>query len=85
MNRKRGGKTTSGNGLARSSPNPRGQWRTERKTMKETCCEVSCGAPTTPHGYEIGGGEGESDDTSGSENVANVPIFPLACFAWLFY
>ena len=41
--KKRGGKTTSGNGQARSSPSPRGQWRTE-----ENGCEIICGAPTTP-------------------------------------
>ena len=30
-NRNRGGKATSGNGRAWSSPSPRGQWRTEKK------------------------------------------------------
>ena len=41
----RGGKTTSGNGQAWSSPSPRGQWRTGK--MEETGCEIICGAPTT--------------------------------------
>ena len=43
--RERGGKATSGNGQAWSSPSPRGQWRTGK--MEETGCEVICGAPTT--------------------------------------
>ena len=43
--RERGGKTTSENGQAWSSPSPRGQWRTEK--MEESGCEVICGAPTT--------------------------------------
>ena len=48
--RGRGGKTTSGNGQAWSSPSPRGQWKTEKKkkNMEETGCEVICGASTTP-------------------------------------
>ena len=32
--RRRGGKTTSGNGQAWSSPSPRGQWRTGKKWRK---------------------------------------------------
>ena len=44
--RKRGGKTTPGNGQAWSSPSPRRQWRAEK--MEETDSEVICGAPTTP-------------------------------------
>ena len=40
-----GGKTTSGNGQAWSSPSPRGQWKT--KKMEETGCEIICVAPTT--------------------------------------
>ena len=43
--RGRGGKTTSGNGQAWSSPSPRGQWRTGK--MEETGCEIICCAPTT--------------------------------------
>ena len=39
--RGRGGKTTSGNGLAWRSPSPRGQWRTGK--MEETGCEIICG------------------------------------------
>ena len=31
--RRRGGKTASGNGQARSSPSPRGQWRTEWRKL----------------------------------------------------
>ena len=42
----RGGKTTSGNGQAWSSPSPRGQWRTGKK-MEKTGCKIICGAPTT--------------------------------------
>ena len=42
---RRGGKTTTGNGRACDSPNPRGQWRTGK--MEETGCELICGAPTT--------------------------------------
>ena len=45
--RGRSGKTTSRNGLAWSSPNPRGQWSSNRKKMEKTGCEVICGAPTT--------------------------------------
>ena len=40
--RGRGGKTTSGNGQAWSSPSPREQWRTG-----ETGCEIICGVPKT--------------------------------------
>ena len=36
----RGGKTTSGNGQAWSSPNPRGQWKTGK--VEETGCEIIC-------------------------------------------
>ena len=43
--RGRGGKTTSGNGQAWSSPSPRGKWRTGK--MEETGCEIIRGAPTT--------------------------------------
>ena len=46
--RKRGGKTTSGNGQAWSSPSPRGQWRTEKNNIEETGYEVIYGALTTP-------------------------------------
>ena len=42
---RRGGKTTTGNGRACDSPNPRGQWRTGK--MEETGCEVISGATTT--------------------------------------
>ena len=42
---RRGGKTTSGNGQAWSSPSHRAQWRTEK--MEETGCKIICGAPTT--------------------------------------
>ena len=42
--RRRGGKTTPGNGMAAwSSPSPGGQ-----RKMKETGCKVICGTPTTP-------------------------------------
>ena len=41
----KGGKTTSENGQAWSSPSPRGQWR--KGKMEETGCEIICGAPTT--------------------------------------
>ena len=41
----RGGKTTSGNGQAWSSPSPRGQWRTGK--MEKIRCEITCGAPMT--------------------------------------
>ena len=44
--RKRGGKTTSGNGKAWSSPCPRGQWKREK--MEKIDCEVIYGAPKTP-------------------------------------
>ena len=40
--RGRGGKTTSGNQPAWSSPSPRGQWRNG-----ETGCKIICGAPAT--------------------------------------
>ena len=40
--RGRGGKTTSENGQAWTSPSPRGQWRTGK--MEETACEIICGA-----------------------------------------
>ena len=43
--RRRGGKTTSGNGQAWSSASPRGQWRTGK--MEKTGCKIICGAPTT--------------------------------------
>ena len=43
--RGRSGKTTSGNGQAWSSPNPRGHWRIEK--LEETGWEIICGAPTT--------------------------------------
>ena len=43
--RGRGGKTTSGNGQAWSSPSPRGQWRTGK--MEESGCEIIYGAQTT--------------------------------------
>ena len=43
--RGRGGKTTSGNGQAWSSPSPTGQWRTGK--MEETGCEIICDAPVT--------------------------------------
>ena len=44
--RRRGGKTTSKNTQAWSSPSPRGQWRTEKK-MEKTGCEIICGASAT--------------------------------------
>ena len=43
--RGRGGKTTSGNGRAWSSPSPRGQWSTGK--MEKTGWEITCGASTT--------------------------------------
>ena len=43
--RGRGGKTTSANGQAWSSPSPRGQWGTGK--MEETGCKIIFGAPTT--------------------------------------
>ena len=43
--RGRGGKTTSGNGQARSSASVRGLWRTGK--MEKTGCKIICGAPTT--------------------------------------
>ena len=43
--RGRGGKTTSGNSQAWSSPSRRGQWRTGE--MEETGCKIIRGAPTT--------------------------------------
>ena len=43
--RGRGGKTTSGNGRAWSSPSPREQWRTGKNGG--TGCEIICGAQTT--------------------------------------
>ena len=43
--KRRGGKTTSRNGQAWSSPSARGQWRTGN--MEETGCKIICGAPTT--------------------------------------
>ena len=43
--RGRGGKTTSGNGQAWSSPSPSGQWRTGE--MEDIGCEIICGTPTT--------------------------------------
>ena len=44
--RRRGGKTISGNGQVWSSPSLRGQWRTGKK-MEETGCEIICDTPTT--------------------------------------
>ena len=38
----RGGKTTSGNGQAWSSPSPRGQWKTGK--MEETGFKIICGS-----------------------------------------
>ena len=43
--RGRGGKTTSGNREAWSSPVPEGSGKQRR--MEETGCEIICGAPTT--------------------------------------
>ena len=48
VDRKRGGKRTSGSGQDWSSPSPRGQWRT--KKMVKTGCEVLCGALQKTHG-----------------------------------
>ena len=42
--RGRGGKTTSGNGQAWSSPSPSGQWRTGENGGN--WCEIICGATT---------------------------------------
>ena len=53
--RRRGEKTTSGNGQAWSLPSPRGQWRTE-----ENGCEIICGAPTTLRSQGIDEGEWEA-------------------------
>ena len=39
--RERGGKTTSGNGQAWSSPSPRGQWRTGKKKRRKLVVESS--------------------------------------------
>ena len=49
VDRRIGGKTTSENGQAWSSPSPRGQWRTKKnkKKLEEIGCEVVCGGPTT--------------------------------------
>ena len=56
----RGGKTTSGNREAWSSPVPEGSGE-QRKKMEETGCEVICGAPTTPAVKgQVKEGEGES-------------------------
>ena len=44
--RRRGGKTISGNRQAWSLQNPRGGSGEQRK-MEETACEIICGAPTT--------------------------------------
>ena len=46
VDRKRDGKTTSGNGKAWSSQSPRGQWRLEK--LGETGDKVICGAQTIP-------------------------------------
>ena len=42
IDRGRGGKTTSGNGRAWSSPSPE-----EQGKMEETGCDIICGAPMT--------------------------------------
>ena len=42
--RGRGGKTTSGNGQALSSPSPRGQWKQGK--LEKTGCKITCSAPT---------------------------------------
>ena len=78
--RKRGGKTTSGNGQAWSSPSPRGQCNEEQKRKKErkkkggeeTGCEVICGAPVTAHDQGIGGGE----DHKSAEKLGYCLLFP---------
>ena len=44
--KKRGGKSTSGNEKAWSSLSPRRQWTTKKK--EETGCEFICGTRTTP-------------------------------------
>ena len=58
--RGRGGKTTSGNGQAWSSADPRGQWRMW-KNGKKTGCEIICGAPTLLSGYGIGNDDDDND------------------------
>ena len=47
----RGGKTTSGNGQAWSSPSPRGKWRTRKNTGNWLRNHLWC--PNDPHGYWI--------------------------------
>ena len=46
--RKRGGKTTSGNGQAWSSPSPRRQWRTDKNAGNWLWSHLLC--PNYPHG-----------------------------------
>ena len=47
-NRKRGGKTTSGNGQAWSWPSPRGQWRTEKNEGNRKLIVKSTVVPQRP-------------------------------------
>ena len=56
--RRRGGKTTSGNGQAWSSPSLWGQWRTEKNGGNWLWNHLWC--PNDLFGQGIGGGEGES-------------------------
>ena len=53
---KNGGKTSSGNRQAWSSPSPRGQWGTEKNGGNRLWSHLGC--PTDPHGKGVGEGEG---------------------------
>ena len=65
--RKRGRKTTLGNGQAWSSLKPRGQWRTGKKGGNWLWSHPLC--PKDPHGSEICEGEGriQSPQSMGSK------------------
>ena len=56
--RGRGGKTTSGNGQAWSSPSPRGQWRTEKNGGNWLRSHLWC--PNNPRGKGIDDNDDET-------------------------
>ena len=58
--RKRGGKTTSGNAQAWSSPSPRGQWRTWKNGGNWLRSHLWC--PKDPHSEGIDDGDDDNID-----------------------
>ena len=80
-NRKRGGKTTPGNGQAWSSPSPRGLWKTEKNGGKWLWSHLWC--PNDPRGYRIGEeGEGEArgpNMVAASQNIICDVLIGWSC------